>query len=52
MDFYFWGRYINIDADDKKVERNMYAAILYFQGSIMIILGMRSEKNDLEEFFS
>ena len=33
MKFYFCERYINTDADDKKVERDMYTAILYFRGS-------------------
>jgi len=33
MEFYFCERYINIDADDKKVERDTYAAISYFRGS-------------------
>jgi len=33
MEFYFCGRYINTDADDKKVERDMYATIPFFRGS-------------------
>jgi len=33
MKFYFCGRYINTDADDKKVERGLYAAITFFRGS-------------------
>jgi len=33
MGFYFCDRYKNIDANDKKVERDMYAAISYFWGS-------------------
>ena len=32
MGFYFCGSCINIDADDKEVERGMYAVISYFQG--------------------
>ena len=30
MSFYFCGIYIHTDGDDKKVERDMYAAISYF----------------------
>jgi len=33
MKFYFCGRYINTNADDKEVERDMCAAIPYFRGS-------------------
>jgi len=33
MGFYFCDRYINTNADDKEVERDMYAAILYFWDS-------------------
>ena len=32
MKFYFCERYINIDAEDKKVEQDMHAAIPYFRG--------------------
>jgi len=32
MKFYFCERYINTDADDKKVEQDMNAAIPYFRG--------------------
>ena len=32
MKFYFCGRYINTDATDKKVERDMYVAIPHFWG--------------------
>jgi len=51
MGFYFRGRYINIDADNKKVERDMYAAIPYFWGSNDHI-GYEKWEFDLEEFFS
>jgi len=51
MGFYFCDRYINIDADDKDVERNMYAAILNFWGSNDHI-GYENWENDLEEFFN
>jgi len=30
MGFYFCGRYIHIDRDEKKVKRDMYAALPYF----------------------
>jgi len=30
MGFYFCGKYICTDGDDKEVERDMYAAISYF----------------------
>jgi len=33
MDFYFCGRYINTDVDDKKVKQDMYATIPFFRGS-------------------
>ena len=33
MGFYFCGRYIYIDGDEKEVERGMYAAISCFRGS-------------------
>jgi len=29
MELFFCGRYINIDADDKKIEQDMHAAIPY-----------------------
>ena len=31
--FYFCGRYIYTDGDDKEIEQDMYAAISYFQAS-------------------
>ena len=33
MEFYFCGKYIYTDSDEKEVERDMYAALLYFRGS-------------------
>ena len=50
MRFYFCGSYINTDADDKEVERDMHGAIMYFRGSNDHILGMRSEKMILKNF--
>ena len=41
MGFYFCGRYINTDADDKDVERDMMLLSRIFE-VLMIILGMRS----------
>ena len=51
MKFYFCGRYINTDVEDKKVERDMYATILYFQGS-NDPCGYEEWKNYIEDFFS
>jgi len=51
MGFYFCGRYINTDADDKNVERDMYAVIPYFRGSENHI-GYEMWENDPERFFS
>jgi len=31
--FFFCGKYINTDADGKKVEQDMYATIPYYRGS-------------------
>ena len=47
MGFYFYGRYINIDADDKNVERDMYAALSYFRHSHN---GYEKWENNLEEY--
>jgi len=33
MKFYFCGSYINIDADEKEMERDMYMTIPHFWGS-------------------
>jgi len=51
MGFYFYGRYINTDANDKKVEHDMYAAIMYFQSS-NDYTGYEKWENDFEEFFN
>ena len=51
MGFYFCGRYINIDAEDKEVERDMYATLPYFQGSNDHD-GYEKWENHLEDFFS
>ena len=32
MGFYFCGKHIYTDGDEKKVERNIHAALSYFQG--------------------
>jgi len=50
MKFYFCGRYINTDAEDKEVERDMYATIHTF-GVLMIMMGVKSEKSS-RGFFS
>jgi len=31
MNFYFCGKYIYTDGDEKEVERDMYAALSYFR---------------------
>jgi len=31
MKFYFYGKYIDTDGDEKEVERDMYADLPYFQ---------------------
>ena len=33
MGFYFCGKYIYTDGDEKEVEWDMYVALPYFQGS-------------------
>jgi len=33
MEFYFCGKYINTEGDEKQVERDMYAVLSYFRGS-------------------
>jgi len=49
MRFYFCGKYIYTDDDDKELERNMYATLPYFR-VLMIRMSMKSE-NHLEGFF-
>ena len=51
MDFYFCGRYIYTNGDNKEVERDMYAAISYFRGS-NDHNGYEKQKDHLEYFFS
>jgi len=51
MGFYFCGRYINTDADEKKVERDMYAALTCFRGSNDHI-GHAEWERKFETFFS
>ena len=51
MGFYFCVSYINTDADDKKVEQDMYAAIPYF-GGFDDHYRYEKWKNNLEFFFS
>ena len=46
MGFYFCGKYIYTDGDEKEVERDMYAALPYFRG-FMIKMGMKSGKTIL-----
>ena len=33
MTFYFCGRYIDIDTDEKEMERDMFTAVPHFWGS-------------------
>jgi len=51
MSFYFCGRYIYTDGDDKEVERDMYAAIPYIRGSNDHD-GYEKWKDHLEDFFN
>ena len=51
MDFYFCVKYIYTDGDEKKVERDMYVALLCFRGSNDHI-GYEEWENILEAFFS
>ena len=49
MGFYFCGKYIYAD-DEKEVERDMYATLLYFWGSNDHD-GYEEWENHLEDFF-
>ena len=49
MRFYFCGSCINIDADEKKVEQDMYTAVLHF-GVLVIVMDIRSGKIILKDF--
>ena len=51
MSFYFCGRYIHIDDDEKKVERDMSAAIPCFWGSHDHD-GYEKWESNLKAFFS
>jgi len=51
MKFYFFEKYINIEADDKKVERDMYATLPCFRGSDDQY-GYEKWESNLEDFFS
>ena len=51
MNFYFSEKYINTEADDKKVERNMYVTIPYFRGSDNQY-GYEKWESNLKDFFS
>ena len=50
MGFYFCGKYIYTDGDEKEVERDMYAALPYFRG-FYDQDGYEKWENHLENFF-
>ena len=50
MEFYFCGRYINTDTNEKEVEWDIYAALSYFQNSNDHI-GYEECESSLEIFF-
>ena len=50
MAFYFCGRYINIDADEREVKHDMFTTVPHFWGS-SDRYGYEW-KNHLEDFFS
>ena len=43
MTFYFYGRYINIDTDEKAVKRDIITAVAHFL-VLVIVMNMMSEK--------
>jgi len=47
MGFYFCGKYINTDCEDKYVERAMFGSISFF-GVLMIIMDMKLGKTILK----
>ena len=47
MRFYFCGKYIHTDGDEKYVERDMYAALSFFR-VLMIRMNTKSEKINLK----
>ena len=51
MKIYFCEKYINTEADDKKVERDMYATLTCFQG-FDDQYGYEKWESNLEDFFS
>ena len=51
MAFYFCGRYINIDADEKEVEQDMFTVVLHFWGS-SDRYGYEVWENHFEYFFN
>ena len=51
MAFYFCGRYINIDGDEKEVERDMFTIVMHFWSS-SDRYGYEEWENHLEDFFS
>ena len=51
MDFYFCGKFIHTNGDEKEVERDMYAALPYFQSS-NDHYGYEKWENNLKDFFS
>ena len=51
MDFYFCGKYIYTDCDDKEVEWSMFAAVSYFQGAYDRY-GYEDWESNLEAFFN
>jgi len=50
MRFYFCGKYIYTDGDEKEVERDMNAALPYFRG-FYDRDGYKKWENHLEDFF-
>ena len=51
MGFFFCGKYINTDCEDKYVERAMIGSISFFRG-FNDHYGYEAWKNDLKDFFS
>ena len=49
MSFYFYGKYIYTEGDEKEVEWDMYVTIPYFRDSHD---GYEKWENNLEELFS
>ena len=51
MSFYFYGKYINTDCENKYVERALFEAIPFFWG-FNNRYGYEALENDLKYFFS